>query len=104
MNTMYYMRHGVTRSNQLDRWCGGGSEVPLIPEGHEQAKKAGQIAVAQGLNFDVIISSPRQRAIQSAHHVADCIGYPHDKIVINPLFDERDFGELEGKPHDDDLM
>lgn len=97
MNQLYFMRHGVSEMNKLKRWS-GHIDTPLAPEGHEQAKKAGLQAKGQGLYFDVIVSSPLQRAHHTAQHIATHIDYPHEKIIVHDLFKERYFGSLEGTP------
>lgn len=74
----------------------GSTDTPLAPEGHEQAKIAGQHARTQGLSFDVIVSSPLQRAHHTAQHVATHTEYPHDKIILDDRFKERNYGVLEG--------
>lgn len=97
MKQLYFIRHGVSEMNKLKRWS-GHIDTPLAPEGHEQAKKAGLQATEQGLRFDIIISSPLQRAHHTAQHIATHTGYPHEKIVVHDLFKERHFGSLEGMP------
>lgn len=74
----------------------GHNKTPLSKKGHEQAKKAGQQAKAEGLSFDIIVSSPLQRAHHTAKHIASAVGYPHKQIELNDLFKERYYGELEG--------
>jgi broad specificity phosphatase PhoE len=82
--------------NKQGTWS-GHTDTPLADEGHEQAKLAGKRAKDQGLTFDVIVSSPLQRAHHTAKHVAKHIEYPHDEIVLHDMFKERYFGALEGK-------
>lgn len=81
--------------NKQNRWS-GHTDTPLAPEGHEQAKKAGIKAQQEGLIFDIIVSSPLQRAHNTAQHIATHTGYPHETIVLHDLFKERNFGALEG--------
>lgn len=96
MKTLYFIRHGETEFNKSKNWS-GSTDVPLTKKGHEQAKKAGQAVKESGLSFDIIISSPLQRAHDTAKHVARAINYPEDKIVVHELFTERSFGKLEGR-------
>lgn len=101
MKTVYFIRHGQSVMNTQNVWS-GYTDTPLTSHGHEQAKKAGQIAKEQGLTFDLIISSPLQRAHNTAQHVATALEYPHEKIVLHDDLKERNFGSLEGKsfiPH-----
>ncbi len=74
----------------------GHTDTPLADEGHSQAKKAGQAAKESGLSFDIIVSSPLQRAHHTAKHVAQHVGYPEDEIVLDSQFKERSFGSMEG--------
>lgn len=95
MKYLYFVRHGLSEMNKQNRWS-GYTDTPLAAEGHEQAKNAGLTAKQQGLYFDIIVSSPLQRARHTAKHIAAHVGYPHEKIVIHDLFKERHFGSLEG--------
>lgn len=91
----------MSEFNKANKWA-GSSDTPLAPEGHDQAKQAGREAKKKGLAFDLIVSSPLQRAHQTAKHIANQLDYPHEKILIHDLFSERSFGELEGqKSHKD---
>jgi 2,3-bisphosphoglycerate-dependent phosphoglycerate mutase len=78
----------------------GHTDTPLTGEGHNQAKKAGEKARQAGLNFDIIISSPLQRAHHTAKHIAEAVGYPADRIELSDLLKERHFGSLEGLHRD----
>lgn len=96
MKHLYFLRHGLSEANKANIWS-GSLDVALAPEGHEQAKASAAIAREQGLSFDVIISSPLQRAHHTAQYMAEAIGYPIDKIQIHADLVERDFGVLEGR-------
>lgn len=104
METLYYMRHGATPDNLDNRWCGGGNDIGLHPIGQKQAESVARKIAASGIRPDMIICSPRLRARQTAIPIADALGYPVDKIVTSDLFNERDFGDLEGRPHDKSLL
>jgi len=95
MKQLYFVRHGISEMNKLKLWS-GHTDTPLAPEGHDQAKKAGQQAHEQGLHFDIIISSPLQRAHDTAKHIAMHTGYPNEGIVLKDFLKERNFGTLEG--------
>lgn len=81
--------------------AGGGSETPLAPEGHEQARRTG--TWVKLLDIDHIISSPQKRAHHTAQIIAKEIGFPEKDIVVNSLFIERHFGEMEGTPWAPDM-
>jgi broad specificity phosphatase PhoE len=95
MKQLYFIRHGLSEMNKQNV-LSGRSDTPLAEEGHEQARTAGHRASEQGLVFDVIVSSPLQRAHHTARHIAAAVGYPHDEIELNDLFQERGYGSLEG--------
>jgi ribonuclease H / adenosylcobalamin/alpha-ribazole phosphatase len=84
------IRHGLTELNR-DRRVGGRVDVPLIPEGREQAREAA--ATFAGTAFDVVVSSPLRRSIETASIVT---GRPVQAIEIDELCTERSFGEMEG--------
>lgn len=93
MKHLYFVRHGLSVMNKKGIFS-GRTETPLAPEGIEQCEKAGR--KAKKLNIDFIISSPMERARETAALIAQQIGYPLGDIAINDLFMERDFGSLEG--------
>ena len=85
---IYVLRHGQTDYNVQGKFQ-GQVDVPINETGKKQAK---QIAKElENITFDVIFSSPLQRAIQTAKIVTNS-----DVIIDNRLI-ERSFGKLEGK-------
>jgi broad specificity phosphatase PhoE len=84
------IRHGLTELNR-NRRVGGRIDVPLIPEGRGQAEEAR--ASFDGTPFDVAVSSPLRRSIETASIVT---GLPADRIEIDELATERSFGAMEG--------
>jgi phosphohistidine phosphatase len=72
---IYLMQHGPNLSKDED------SEESLSPEGETQISKAAQAIKKMGLEFDVIIASPKKRSQQTAALVARTIGFPVDSIV-----------------------
>ena len=77
------VRHGLTELNR-DQRVGGQIDVPLLPEGREQAEVAHH--AFDGTAFDTVISSPLERAVETAAIVT---GVPSSKIEIEPLCTER---------------
>lgn len=100
MKRLYFVRHGQSTLN-LSGHFAGATEAPLTTLGRHQAKAAGKMA--KTLAIDTIISSPMERALETAGIIANEIGYPKAKIIVNKLFVERDFGGLEGEPWSPDL-
>lgn len=96
MKTIYFIRHGLSELGAAGKLA-GATDTPLVPEGKKQAKKAG--CQAKRLGIEHIISSPLSRSLETARIMAKEMGYPADKIEVNPLFRERDFGTLDGLPY-----
>lgn len=84
------VRHGLTELNR-DKRVGGRIDLPLIDEGRRQAQEARR--GFDGTLFDVIVSSPLGRALDTAEIVT---GWPPERIEIDELCTERSFGEMEG--------
>lgn len=96
MTHIYFVRHALSEYN-AQGLLAGISDTPLHNIGRAQAKEAGK--AARHLGIDYIISSPLSRTRETAEIIAKEIGYPVEKIELNPLFIERDFGVREGQPY-----
>ena len=83
------VRHGLTQLNR-DKLVGGRVDAPLIDEGRVQAREAA--AALDGMRFDVVVSSPLARALETAQIVT---GRARDEIVIMEECTERSFGLME---------
>lgn len=94
MEKLYFMRHGLSQLN-VERRFAGIVGTPLTSEGEAQARIAAERA--KQLNIDCIVSSPLSRAHETAKIIAKIIGYPEDRIELNPLLAERSYGALEGE-------
>ena len=92
MQRLYFMRHGLSVHNKLGIFNGRTSS-PLTEMGRQQVRKSAE--AVKKLNIDKLVSSPSIRTLESAQIIADIIGYPTQKILVNDLFAERDFGMLE---------
>lgn len=93
---LYFVRHGLSEMN-VQGVAAGSSDTPLTPKGETQVEAAGKWARDQGLVFDVILSSPLQRAYHTAQAIATHLDYPHENIIVHPDLRERHFGHLEGR-------
>lgn len=100
MKKLYFIRHGQSELN-VKSLVAGITDTHLTDEGRRQAKLAGRYA--KTLNIDYIISSPLSRALETAQIVAKEISYPLDKIEINSLLIERNFGAMEAQPWKPDM-
>jgi broad specificity phosphatase PhoE len=100
MKQLYFVRHGLSEMNLQER-VAGSTDTPLAAEGRKQAKEAGK--KAKELGIQSIAASPLSRALETAQIIAKEIGLPKDKLHINKLLLERDFGPFEGKKWSPDL-
>jgi len=74
---LYLMQHALAHT------AAENPERPLNPEGVEQAKAAAHAIKKLGLSFDLIVSSRKRRARQTAALVAEAVR------VCLPEFDAR---------------
>ena len=91
MITLYVIRHGETDWN-IESRMQGHTDIPLNSNGHNQAQSAAK--KLKDINFDLIISSPLSRAIDTANHINNSKDVP---IITDTRIIERSFGDLEGK-------
>lgn len=98
MKHLYFVRHGESELN-VQRIFAGQTDTPLTERGREQAKVAGKRATS--MRFDLVVSSPLSRALETAQIIAQEIHYPLEKIVVDDVFKERSLGSLEGKSWDE---
>ena len=92
---LWLCRHGETDWNAIRR-IQGQLDVPLNALGQAQAQKLAQ-ALANH-DFDEVVSSPLDRAHQTALPLAQALSLP---VVLDPAFAERHFGDLQGRSFDD---
>lgn len=88
--TIALLRHGQTDWN-IDFRLQGTSDIPLNETGLAQARAAAEAISSQ---WDVIVSSPLDRAVKTAQIVAE--RHALGELEIEPLLLERSFGEAEG--------
>jgi len=78
MKEFYFIRHGQTDCNKFDDGKCYMNDSPLNKKGKSQAKKTGVYLKEFRMKdkpFDLIISSPKTRAYQTANIIADQIDY-----------------------------
>lgn len=73
---IHLMQHGACLSKELD------PTQPLSPVGREQVEKSAQAARTLGLNFELVIASPKVRSLQTAQIMAEYTGYPTSRIEV----------------------
>jgi ribonuclease H / adenosylcobalamin/alpha-ribazole phosphatase len=89
--TTLLLRHGQTALSAERRFAGRG-DIPLTEAGLRQAEAAAARLAARG-GIDVIVTSPLQRARQTAQEVARATGAP---LQVEEDLAETDFGKWEG--------
>ena len=72
---LYLMQHALAYPAEKD------PERPLSPAGIDQAKAAARGIKRLGLSFDLIVTSPKRRAHQTAALIAEGVRYPHSDIL-----------------------
>ena len=82
-------RHGETEWSR-DRKHTGRTDIDLLDEGREQARRAANTLAHLGLNDPIVFSSPRRRALLTA----ELAGLAIDEV--SPLLAEWDYGDYEG--------
>ena len=83
------IRHGQSEWNAAGRWQ-GRADPPLTMEGRRQAAAAAQVLGA----FDAVVSSPLQRATETAASIVEHLGI--GPVLTEPDLMERDAGEWQG--------
>src|SRR5271156_5147123 len=94
------LRHGQSEWN-LKNLFTGWKDPDLTDKGVAEAKEAGRKVKAQGLSFDVAVTSVlkrAQRTLDLALIELDKTGLPTKK---NLALNERDYGDLSGLNKDD---
>ena len=87
---LYFVRHGQTDWNMQNR-LQGSSDIPLNSTGIEQAHIVAD--KLSSVNFDLIISSPLNRAVTTANIINQNRNIP---FITEKSLSERNFGCLEG--------
>jgi broad specificity phosphatase PhoE len=92
MKRLIVLRHGETEWSASGRHT-GRTDVPLTFEGERKARLLGQRLVHFGIEPVRVLSSPRQRAVNTALFA----GLDQHPIEQTELLAELDYGDYEGK-------
>ena len=95
MHKLVLIRHGESTWNLENRFT-GWTDVDLTATGLEQAKNAGQLLKAAGIDFDVAYTSVLKRATRTLWHVLDEMDRTWLPVVNNWRLNERHYGALQG--------
>ncbi|USN45562.1 MAG: histidine phosphatase family protein [Candidatus Woesearchaeota archaeon] len=91
---LYITRHGKKVKEYELQWT-GQQDVPLSPKGFDQAKKLGKKLVKKQIEFSVVVSSPLQRARDTAHTIIEQFDVKPPLVLCDELI-EMNHGEVDG--------
>ncbi len=94
MAYLVLVRHGMSEWNIKGLWT-GWTDVPLVEQGIEEARKAGENI--KGIHFDQGFTSKLIRAQQTMNEIKHLIGQDSLPVEENLALNERNYGELTGK-------
>jgi broad specificity phosphatase PhoE len=93
--TVFLIRHGVTAWHAEGRVL-GQRDIPLSEAGVAQAEEAG--AAIRGVKMSEVLSSPLQRAIQTAEIIGQAVGI---EVARDPRLIDFQLGKWTGMTYDD---
>lgn len=91
---IYTLRHAAFEFGR-QHIIAGRLDPPLNRQGLQQIEE--MVAARVPLEYDLVISSPQQRALETAKRVT---GLAETELVTSYLCMERNYGRLEGVPRD----
>ena len=95
MMKLVLVRHGESEWNKLNLFT-GWTDVDLSEKGHEEAKAAGRVLLAEGYDFDVCYTSYLKRAIHTLNHILDEMDRAWLPVIKSWKLNERHYGALQG--------
>jgi 2,3-bisphosphoglycerate-dependent phosphoglycerate mutase len=95
MPTLVLIRHGQSAWNLENRFTGWW-DVNLTPQGIEEARLAGELMAAKGLDFDMTFTSLQTRAIKTLDLALEAMGRLWLPVEKNWQLNERHYGGLTG--------
>ena len=94
---IYLLRHGETGINAIGGRFQGQIDTPgaaLTENGRRQAQEAGEKFRRMGLHFDLVYTSPQNRAMETAMLAT---GLSSDRLIPDDRLKEISFGPFEGQ-------
>ncbi|HQN52192.1 MAG TPA: 2,3-diphosphoglycerate-dependent phosphoglycerate mutase [Phenylobacterium sp.] len=95
MPTLVLIRHGQSAWNLENRFTGWW-DVNLTPQGEAEAKAAGELMAARGLDFDLCFTSFQTRAIKTLNIALEAMGRLWLPVEKDWRLNERHYGGLTG--------
>jgi 2,3-bisphosphoglycerate-dependent phosphoglycerate mutase len=93
--TLVLIRHGQSAWNLENRFTGWW-DVSLTEKGIEEAKAAGELMAAKGLDFDICYTSLQTRAIKTLNLALEAMGRLWLPVEKDWRLNERHYGGLTG--------
>jgi 2,3-bisphosphoglycerate-dependent phosphoglycerate mutase len=94
-HTLVLIRHGESTWNLENRFT-GWTDVPLTDTGVAQAREAGRLLKAAGLDFDLAYTSVLKRAVWTLWHCLDAMDRTWLPVQHDWRLNERHYGALQG--------
>src|SRR6187549_3827938 len=95
MQKLILLRHGESDWNRENRFT-GWTDVDLSERGIQEARRAGQVLLEQGMTFDVAFTSVLKRAIRTLWIVLDTMDLMWIPVQRSWRLNERHYGALQG--------
>jgi len=95
MPTLVLLRHGESTWNRENRFT-GWTDVDLSAAGLEEARAAGRLLAAEGLDFDIAYTSVLKRAIRTLWLALDEMDRLWMPVEKSWRLNERHYGALQG--------
>jgi 2,3-bisphosphoglycerate-dependent phosphoglycerate mutase len=95
MPMLVLIRHGQSAWNLENRFTGWW-DVNLSELGEKEAKEAGELLAARGLDFDLCFTSVQTRAIKTLHIALEVMGRLWLPVEKHWRLNERHYGGLTG--------
>ena len=99
-HTLVLVRHGQSEWNKKNLFT-GWRDVELTEQGRTEAREAGELMKAAGLEFDMAFTSALKRAQETNRLALEALGQSGIPVVENEALNERDYGDLAGLNKDD---
>lgn len=89
MSTLYLLRHA--HAGDPERWAGDDAVRPLSDKGRRQSERVGRLLAGVDEAPDLLVTSPRVRAAETAEIVGQALGIPVivDRRLTGPLYAEE---------------
>ncbi|MCO7127882.1 histidine phosphatase family protein [Sporolactobacillus shoreicorticis] len=99
MKNLYFIRHGQTLFNKLNK-VQGASDSPLTQLGEKASSQLGLYLKENNIQFDTVYTSDLGRARQTAKRIVRNLANPNTPLIETRDLREVSFGSFEGGSND----